>query len=257
MSRTTTGINKNKNISIIRIWKESPPSPPSPQLPYHRLNLSESSGGLTVSGDSASTEQYVSPPQIVQNHAQNLESGGSGGSGGFFSKPEITNASFRSNGIPDRYVAFDLEWSTRKEQLSDPLIAADAPTQITAAAFVDNLGNHIVRHIADFSDSDNPEYELLLQIIQELTKYEYSIGWYTTGVAQYHEDTQEYLDGVDSDLAVLHSRCIANGIDSIINLSTGTPHINGQTHIDLHSVFGKPMIQPTVFKNAYRTLWKQ
>jgi DNA polymerase I len=255
LGRTTTGSNKNKNISIIRIWKESPLSPLSPPVQDRPLNLGESRGGLIVSGDCASVEQYVSPPQIGQNHAQNLESGGSGGSGGYFSNLVITNASSYPNALPDRYVAFDLEWSTRKEQYSDPTTAAhDIPTQITASAFVDNLGNNRVLHIADFSDSDNPEYKLLLNIIQELTKYEYSIGWYSAGVAQYHEDTQEYVDGVDSDLAVLHSRCIANGIDSIINLSTGTPYINGQTHIDLHSVFGKPMVQNAIFKNSYRTL---
>jgi hypothetical protein len=28
-------------------------------------------------------------------------------------------------------------------------------------------------------------------------KYDFSIGWYSTGVAKYHEDTQEYLDVVD------------------------------------------------------------
>jgi DNA polymerase elongation subunit (family B) len=170
------------------------------------------------------------------------------------SKLEITNTRSSSNALPYRYVAFDLEWSTQKEHLSDPLTTATAPTQITAAAFINNLGNNTVLHITEFSGSDNPEYELLLRIIQELTKYEFSIGWYTTGVAQYHEDTQEYLDGVNSDLVVLHSRCIANGIDSIINLSTITPYINGQIHIDLYSVFGKPMIQTSIFKNAYRTL---
>ena len=34
----------------------------------------------------------------------------------------------------------------------------------------------------------------------------------------------------------------------------GIPYIRGQKHIDLHSVFGKPMVQTTIFKNAYRTL---
>jgi DNA polymerase, archaea type len=260
LGRTTTGSNKNKNISIIRIWKESPPSPPSPPVQNHPLNLylTEPGGGSIISGDCASTAQHVSPLQTSKNHAQNLESGGSGGSGGsgdYFSKLEIiTNNSSGSNVLSNRYVAFDLEWSMRKELLPSQSTNTDIPTQITAAAFVDNLGNKTVLHIADFSDSDNPEYELLLHIIQELTKYEYSIGWYSTGVALYHEDTQEYLDGVDSDLAVLHDRCTANGIDSVINLSSRIPYINGQTHIDLHSVFGKPMVQTSIFKNAYRTL---
>jgi hypothetical protein len=70
----------------------------------------------------------------------------------------------------------------------------------------------------------------------------------------YHEDTQEHLDGFDSDLAVLHSRCLANGIDSIIDISTKVPCVRGKKHIDLHSVFAKPMVQTTIFKNTYRTL---
>jgi DNA polymerase I len=251
LGRTTTGSNKNKNISIIKIWKDSPPSPPGQD---HPLNFSQSSGGSIVSGDCASAEQYVSPLQIGQNHAQNLESGGSGGSGGSVYNLVITEASTYPNVLPDKYVAFDFEWSTQADHPLNRITTADTPIQITAAAFVDNLGNNIVLHITDFYDSDNPEHELLLNIVQKLTNYEYSIGWYTTGVALYHEDTQEYLDGIDSDLAVLHSRCIANGIDSIVNLNTGTPYINGQTHIDLHSVFGKPVIQTTIFKNAYRTL---
>ena len=75
------------------------------------------------------------------------------------------------------------------------------------------------------------------------------------GIAKYHEDTQEYLDGVDSDLVVLHNRCVANNVDSIIDFnSAGIPYIRSQTHIDLHNVFGKPMVQTTIFKNAYRTL---
>ena len=135
----------------------------------------------------------------------------------------------------------------------------DMPTPVSnnkvTAAFVDNQGNSKVLHISDFSNSENPEHELLLSINQELMKYNFSIGWYSTGVAKYHEDTQEYLDGVDSDLAVLHNRCLANGVDSIVDFnSAGIPYIRGQKHIDLHSVFGKPMVQTTIFKNAYRTL---
>lgn len=67
--------------------------------------------------------------------------------------------------------------------------------------------------------------------------------------------TLEYLDGVDSDLAILYNRDSANSVDSIVDFNTaGIPYIRGQKHIDLHSVFGKPMVQTTIFKNAYRTL---
>ena len=120
---------------------------------------------------------------------------------------------------------------------------------------MDNQGKSIVLHISNFSNSSNPERELLIDINQELLKYDFSIGWYSTGVAKYHEDTQEYLDGVDSDLATLHNRCLANDVDSIVDFnSVGIPYIRGQKHIDLHSVYGKPMVQTTIFKNAYRTL---
>jgi hypothetical protein len=36
--------------------------------------------------------------------------------------------------------------------------------------------------------------------------------------------------------------------------SAGIPYIRTHTHIDLHSVFGKRMVQTTIFKHAYRTL---
>ena len=46
-----------------------------------------------------------------------------------------------------------------------------------------------------------------------------------------------------------------NGVDSIIDFNNaGIPYIRGQKHLDLHSVFGKPMVQTTIFKNSYRTL---
>ncbi len=81
------------------------------------------------------------------------------------------------------------------------------------------------------------------------------MGWYSTGIAKYHEDTEEYLDGVDSDLAILHKSCLAKGVDSIVDFNNaGIPYVRGRKHIDLHSVFGKPMVQTTIFKNAYRTL---
>jgi DNA polymerase, archaea type len=92
-------------------------------------------------------------------------------------------------------------------------------------------------------------------INQELLKYDFSMGWYSTGIARYHEDTQEYLDGIDSDLAVLHNRCLANDVDSIVEFNyAGIPYIRNQAHIDLYNVFGKPIVQTTIFKNAYRTL---
>jgi hypothetical protein len=74
------------------------------------------------------------------------------------------------------------------------------------------------------SNCDNPEQELLADINREILKYDFSVGWYSAGVARYHEDTLEYLEGVDSDLVLLHNRCLANGVDSIVDFnSAGIP----------------------------------
>jgi DNA polymerase, archaea type len=246
ISRNTSG--KNKNTSTIRVWKKPPLPPPSPPSQNHAQNEDKIGGGSLGSGDITSTGQQVSPPETTEIHAQKPEGGGSGDSGGSIPTLEGEQLIYDSP-LPAEYVAFDFEWSSSPEE------SANTNTQIIAAAFVDNQGNSKVLHIADFSNSDNPERELLLNINQEFLKYDFSIGWYSTGVAKYHEDTQEYIDGVDSDLAVLHNRCITNGVDSIVDFNNaGIPYIRGQKHIDLHSVFGKPMVQTTIFKNAYRTL---
>jgi Bifunctional DNA primase/polymerase, N-terminal len=264
ISRQTTGgsDSKNKkNTSTIRIEKISPLSPLSPPAQNHAQNQGKSSGGILDGGDNTSTQQQISPPENGQNHAQKTESGDSGHSGDIIpTLKEKNHPDIVVNNAPKSYVAFDLEWVTlpiEKEcsySLEHSTVTAKT-TKIIASAFIDNQGNSKVLHISDFSDSDNPEHELLNSINQELLKYDFSIGWYSTGVAIYHEDTQEYLDGVDSDLVVLHNRCLANCIESIIDFNNkGIPYIRGQKHIDLHSVFGKPMVQTTIFKNAYRTL---
>jgi DNA polymerase elongation subunit (family B) len=256
IGRQTTG-NK-KNTSTIRIEKVSPLPPPSPPEEIHAQNEDKIGGGTSEGGDNISTEQQIPPPEIIQNHAQKSESGGSGHSGGIISTLEGGEL-LHFSPLPTTYVAFDFEWllspTIAQPASSIESVDIDTQTQLTVAAFVNNQGNSKVLHISDFSNSDNPECELLVSINQELMKYDFSIGWYSTGVAKYHEDTQEYLDGVDSDLALLHNRCLANDVDPIVDFTgTGIPYIRGQKHIDLHSVFSKPMVQTTIFKNAYRTL---
>jgi DNA polymerase elongation subunit (family B) len=245
ISRNTTG--KNKNTSTIRIWKQPPLPPPSPPGQNQAQNEGNIGGGSLESGDRSSTRQEVSPPKACEIQAQKSESGGSGGSGG--SITTFQEGVVCSNPLLSDYVAFDFEWS------SSPVESGNSNVQIIAAAFVDSHGKSKVLHISDFTNADDSEHELLVAINQELIKYNVSVCWYSTGVAKYHEDTQEYLEGVDSDLAILHNRCLANGVDSIVDFSnSGIPYIRGQKHIDLHSVFGKPMVQTTIFKNSYRTL---
>ena len=130
---------QNKNTSIIRIWKESPPSPLSPPA---NQNHDKYSGDSLDSGDTSSTECHISPPQISQIHAQKLESGDSGGSGGFvstLSKEEIPNDNNnRSHPLPDRYVAFDFEWSSKNGHLD-----IDMLTQITGSRIFGQSGQQL------------------------------------------------------------------------------------------------------------------
>jgi DNA polymerase, archaea type len=196
--------------------------------------------------DTTSTQLQIPPPENEQNHTQNTQSGDSGDSGDSGGTLPTLEGRHRDDSkiiFPKRYVAFDFEWSQ------------EASSQLFSAAFVDSNRNVKAIHISDYAGSANPEAELLKTINQQLLTYDFSVGWYSTGVARYHEDTQEYLDGVDSDLAILHNRCVANDVDSLVEFnSAGTPYISGQTHIDLYNVFSKPMVQATIFKNAYRTL---
>jgi len=276
ISRQTTGDDGNyssssngnigkKNTSTLRIEKISPLSPPPPPNQNYARDYDKSSGGILESRDNTSTHQQISPPKNDQNRAQKTESEDSGHSEGIIPILVRQNKEFthHPSPFPSTYVAFDFEWSspsTIKEPLSSSTRALTDPnTQVVllSAAFVDINGNSKVLHISDFSnsDSDNQERELLISVNQELLNYDYSIGWYSTGFARYHEDTLEYLDGVDSDLVILHNRCAANNLDSIVEInSTGKPYIRNQIHVDLHTVFGKPMVQTTIFKNGYRTL---
>ena len=198
--------SRKKNTSTIRIEKVSPLPPPSPPSQNQAQNHNENGGGTLTNEGNTSTQLQVSPPDNPQNYAQNIESGDSGDSGGTL--PTLEDGMYNNDGnkniFSKRYVAFDFEWS---QDTSSPLFAA---------AFVDSDGNTEVLHISDYPDSANPEAELVKRINQQLLTYDFSIGWYSTGVARYHEDTQEYLDGIDSDLTILHNRCVANDVDSIV-----------------------------------------
>ena len=247
INRNTAG--KNKNTSTIRIWKQPQLSPPSPSSQNQAQNEDEIGGGMLTRVCDISTQQQVSPPGNGTSHVQKPENGGSGGSGDTNPFSEANNENIRDtlnsnqNIFSKRYVAFDFEWSQ------------GPPTSIFTAAFIDNQGNSKVLHLSDFSCSDNPERDLLLSINEELMKYDFSIGWYSTGIARYHEDAHEYTDGVDSDLVILHDRCVANDVYSIVGFnSAGVPYVKSHTHVDLHDIFSKRMVQTSIFKNAYRTL---
>src|SRR5215212_6797820 len=59
---------------------------------------------------------------------------------------------------------------------------------------------------------------------------------------------------VISDLGVLYERCNANGIDCIVSKSSkGRYELPGLNHIDLCTVYGKVMVQDTIYKKPYKT----
>ena len=130
-------------------------------------------------------------------------------------------------------MAFDFEW--------------DVDTHvIEAASFVDSLGNSKVLLRSDFDNYS--EKELLKYINCKIMEYDWSIGWNSTGHTNNAESAKK------SDLAILHERCIANDIQSIVSLGpNGMPYIGYPKHIDLCNVYSKAMVQDTIYKKAYRT----
>jgi DNA polymerase, archaea type len=135
--------------------------------------------------------------------------------------------------ILDKYLAFDFEWDV------------DAHV-IEAASFVDSIGNSKVLLSSDFDNCS--EKELLKRINSKIMEYDWSIGWNSTGHVNNAESAKK------SDLSILHQRCIANDIESIISLSPrGVPYIGHPKHVDLCNVYSKVMVPDTIYKKAYRT----
>ncbi|MGC2575873.1 MAG: DNA polymerase domain-containing protein, partial [Candidatus Nitrosopolaris sp.] len=233
----TRGLDKQSKVKTVEIRKIALLPLPSLQGEKYAQNTG---GSGNDTGNDTLTPTEVSLLKEGQKHAQIGERNASNDSNDTL---RGHTESYNKNIFPNRYVVFDFEWSQ------------ESTHTLLSAAFVDSDGNTKALHISEYSSFANPEAEFIKMINQESLKYEFSMGWYSTGVARYHEDNQEYLDGVDSDLAILHNRCLENGVDSIVEFnSAGTPYISGQTHIDLYNVFSKPMVQNTIFKNAYRSV---
>jgi hypothetical protein len=130
-------------------------------------------------------------------------------------------------------LAFDFEWDINIHT-------------IEAASFVDSLGNSKVLLKSDFDNCS--EKELLKYINSKILEYDWSFGWNSTGHVNNTESAKK------SDLSILHERCIANEIESIVSLSPkGVPCIGHPKHIDLCNIYSKVMVQDTIYKKAYRT----
>ncbi|HJT49028.1 MAG TPA: DNA polymerase domain-containing protein [Nitrososphaeraceae archaeon] len=212
----------------------------SPEQPY-RLNhescaqiVSDNPGDISgdISFELNSISPCISPEQKTENRAQNdcfRRSGDTGDICSLSSSLQIPKV----KKVLNKYLAFDFEWDINTHV-------------IEAASFVDSTGNSKVLLRSDFENCS--EKELLKCINSKIMEYDWSFGWNSTGHANNIESSK------NSDLAVLHERCIVNDVASIVSLSpNGIPYIGYPKHIDLCNVYDKVMVQDTIYKKAYRT----
>src|SRR5215469_5425902 len=153
-------------------------------------------------------------------------------------RPEVENSA-----------AFDLEWVPYKGRYGHD------KTKIFAASFCTNWGKRIVLHISRYSDRPDPEKGLIEDIVSYLNQFPLTFGWYSTGVAVYDEGTGLRVRGRDSDLFVLHQRCIFYHLSSPVEVKKTYARLKdpNKKHIDLCRVFEKPIVQNNLFEGRYRT----
>jgi DNA polymerase, archaea type len=144
--------------------------------------------------------------------------------------------------------SFDLEWIPFKGKYQHN------KTKIYAACFCTNWGERIILHIWRYNDKVSPERALLQDILFYLDQFTLTFGWYTTGVVVY-DDKGDRVRGRDSDLFILHQRCLLFGLQSPIELRKSYTRFKDKNkkHIDLVKVFEKPIVQNGIFECRYRT----
>jgi DNA polymerase I len=150
--------------------------------------------------------------------------------------PWSQNAKLNISQTLGLYVAFDLEWDESKDNT------------IEAVSFVYSSGNSEVKFRE--RDFDGSEITLLNYIMAKLLNYQWSIGWNTQGNPNNAGGTKVF------DLYILHERCKANGINSIVKLGNkGLPYLIGDElkHIDLLNVYSKLMVKDGMYHSVYRT----
>jgi DNA polymerase elongation subunit (family B) len=144
------------------------------------------------------------------------------------------------------FVCFDLEWQTD----------AKGNQIIEAASFVDSNGSKKALLIEDYQATfgQKAEYALLLEIINCITNYQLSFGWYSKGFEKYNNEKGR-VEGKNSDLVMLEKRLRANRIRSMIAFNRlGIPYIIGHNHIDAMKLYEKPMVKVGIYKNMYKGL---
>jgi DNA polymerase, archaea type len=153
-------------------------------------------------------------------------------------QPEVLNSA-----------SIDLEWSPYRGRYSHE------KTRIFAACFCTNWGERIVLHISDYLCLENPEMELIRDILSYLEQFPLTLGWYTTGIAIF-DSYGNRKKGRDSDFFILHQRCLLYNLESPFEVKESYVKIKKdvkRNHIDLIKVFEKPIVKDNVFEGRYRT----
>ena len=159
-----------------------------------------------------------------------------------------THSSLFKQLLPFPFVCFDLEWQTIPDLRGNQFIKA--------VSFVDSNGCKKVLLIEDYQPTfgQKAEYALLLEIINCLTNYPFSFGWYSKGFEKYN-DGKCRVEGKNSDLVILDKRLKANRIRSIVGFNRfGIPYIIGHNHIDAMKLYEKPMVKVGIYKNKYKSV---
>ena len=153
-------------------------------------------------------------------------------------------------------LSFDFEWSLIKDKHGEhPMLAA---------GFVDSNGVKSALLLEDFIDKEvSPERQrsraekaLLLKIVRIINKYDWSIGFYSTGIRAYNQWKHKTV-GRDSDLIQLHRRLERYGIMSIVKQGrfSQIPYLSGynntHTHVDAYRLFTNQAIKVSVYGNSY------
>jgi len=146
--------------------------------------------------------------------------------------------------VRQKTLSFDLEWSLSKDEFDEyPIIAA---------GFCDNRGFQMALLLEDFSN----ERGLLSEIVRTIDRYDWSIGFYSTGIRAFNP-AQHKITGRDSDLIQLHRRLLRYRMDSPIYISehTGKPYLtnNNHVHLDAYNLFTNKVIKTSIYNNAYNS----
>jgi hypothetical protein len=175
----------------------------------------------------------------------------------------------------DSWMAFDLEWNTKKiyepakcntvENASagsvPPVFGNEEEyNEIVTFAFEDHNGNKGCLDTTDFQSTKS-----FLQAIKEkLLQYQYCFAWGSKAVVRKNRETGQ-LEGINGDLVVLDSNFISNKIPSIVTYDkySSVPHLKKDifatsksqliTDVDLLKVFAKPLVRAQL-KNKYKSL---